>query len=140
MSSLFKQFEMDAQKESEGIDITFAANDDGTVPTFRVLRRGNQNQKYVKSLERATQPYKRLIALEALDAKTQERILRRVFCEAVLIGWDHVQDKDNKDIPYNFENAIGLFNALPELYMELASQASQLAAFRVETQESDAKN
>lgn len=138
--SLYKQFQMDATKEAEGVDITYAANDDGTIPTFRVLRRAAQNQRYVKALERESAPYRRLLDLGALDSKVQEKILRRVFCSSVLVGWSNVQDMQNADIPYNFDNAIKLFEGLPELYYDLAEQAGKLSAFRAEAQESDAKN
>lgn len=138
--SLQSQFKMDAAKESEGIEIKYAANDDGTVPTFRVLRRSSQNQRYVKVLERETAPYRRLIELGALDKKKEENVLRRVFCQSVLIGWQNVQKQSGENILYTFENAMQLFEELPELYLDLAEQAGKLAAFRVETQESDAKN
>lgn len=138
--SLFKQFETDAQKEKEGIAVTYAPNEDGTVPTFHIRRSGPSNPEYVKALERESAPYRRLLELNALDSKTQEKIMRRVFCSSVLTGFENVQDKSGATVPFNRDNALKLFDALPELYYDLAQQASRLSSFRVETQESDAKN
>jgi hypothetical protein len=140
MSSLFKQFKTDLKKEQEGIPVTYAANEDGSLPTFHVKRRGPTNPQWAKALERESAPYRRLLELGTLDSKIADRIMLRVFCSSVLTGWENVQDKDNKALPYTFENAIQLFTELPELYLDLSEQAGKLAGFRIETQESDAKN
>ena len=138
--SLFKQFATDEKKEKEGIAVTYAPNEDGSIPTFHIRRRGPSNQQYVKALERESAPYRRMLELNALDNKTQEAIMRRVFCSSVLIGFENVQDQSGAAIPFNEKNAIRLFEMLPELYYDLSDQAGKLASFRVETQESDAKN
>jgi hypothetical protein len=139
--SLHSQFKMDEKKEAEGVDVVVGVtNDDGTIPTFRVLRRAAQNQRYTKALERESAPFRRLLELGTLDNKTQFRILRSVFVSSVLIGWSHVQDQKGAEIPYNSDNATKLFEELPELYLEIAEQAGKLSSFRAETQESDAKN
>lgn len=138
--SLHKQFKSDEKKENEGIDITYGPNDDKTIPTFRILRRGPSNQRYVKTLENESKPYRRLLELGALDNKIQEKIMRRVFCSSILMGWENVQDEKGKIIPFNFENAVQLFEELPELYYDLSEQAGKLSSFRAETLESDAKN
>lgn len=138
--SLFAQFETDKQKEKEGVLITYAPNADETVPGFRILRRGASNQRYVKALEVESAPFRRLLDLGVLEQSKQERILRRVFCSTVLIGWEHIQDEAGKDVPFNFENAMKLFERLPDLYYDLADHAGKVSSFRLESQESDAKN
>lgn len=138
--SLHKQFKTDAKKEQEGVEITYGPNADGTIPTFRVLRRGPSNDRYAKALERESAPYRRLLELGTLDPKVQERIMRRVFCTSVLVSWDNVQNEKGEAIAYSIENAISLFTELPELYLDLSDQAGKLSSFRAETQESDSKN
>ncbi len=138
--SLFKQFQTDAQKEKEGIAVTYAPNEDGSIPTFHIRRRGPSNSQWVKALERESAPYRRMLELNALDPKSQENIMRRVFCSSVLTGFENVQDQSGQEIPFNFNNAMKLFDVLPELYYDLSEQAGKLSSFRIETQESDAKN
>ena len=138
--SLIKQFKTDEKKETEGIPITYAPNADGTVPTFFIRRSGPSNPKYVKALERETAPYRRLLELGTLDPKVSEKIMRRVFCLSVLVKWENVQNQKDEVIPYSFESAISLFEFLPELYFDLHDQSTKLASFRLEMQESDAKN
>lgn len=140
MSSLFKQFKMDAAKEESGVLLTYGANDDGSVPSFRVLRRANSNQRYAKTLARESQPYRRLIDLGTLDNYVSDRVFMRVFCTSVLIGWENVQDQNAQPIAFNVDNAITLFTELPELYDDLVAQASKASLFLAASTESDAKN
>lgn len=138
--SLFKQFKMDAAKQEKGVLVSYGANDDKTVPGFRLLRRNNSNQRYTKTLDRETAPYRRLIELGTLDAKISDRIFMRVFCLAVLIGWDNVQDEEGKPIPFNLDNALNLFEQLPDLYDDLVAQSAKASLFKQETVDADAKN
>jgi hypothetical protein len=138
--SLFAQFETDKQKEKEGVLITYAPNADETVPGFRILRRGASNQRYTKSLEVESGPFRRLLDLGVLEQSKQERILRRVFCSSVLIGWEHIQDEAGNEIPFSFDNAMKLLERLPDLYYDLAEQAGKVSSFRLESQGGDTKN
>lgn len=140
--SLHKQFKTDTKKETEGVLISYegAANEDGTFPSFRVLRRGVQNARYVKAIERESAPYRRLMELGTLPAEVEQKVLRRVFCTSVLIGWENVYTEKKEVLPFTFDNAMNLFNELPELYLDLSEQAGKLSSFRIETLESDAKN
>jgi hypothetical protein len=140
MSNLFKQFKTDPKKEQDGIAIQYGANDDGTIPSFRVRRRGASNQQYAKVLTRETMPYRRQIELNALDEMVSRAILMKVFCMAVLVGWDNVQDESGKVIAFNTENAVMLFNLLPDLYDDLVLQSGKLELFRSDEVEQAAKN
>jgi hypothetical protein len=138
--SLHSQFKVDKAKETEGVEIQYGPNADGSIPTFRVLRRSPTNQKYAKTLERESAPYRRLLELGTLDKQVEERIMRRTFCLSVLVDWKNVQNDKNEEIPYSFDNAMKLFEELPELYYDLADQSSKLSSFRAESKDGDAKN
>jgi hypothetical protein len=51
-----------------------------------------------------------------------------------------VRDENNTAIPFNVENAMKLFAALPDLYADLLAQSDKVSNFRSETAEGDAKN
>lgn len=138
--SLFSQFATDPQKEREGINIVFPPNDDGTIPSFRVRRRSDRNQEYAKMLKRETEQYRRQIDMGMLDDMVSRAILMKVFCSTVLLGWDNVQDKDNKPIVFSPENAIALFNELGDLYNDLISQSDKASNFRRDEVEQERKN
>lgn len=138
--SLYQQFKTDSEKEQNGVLVTYGPNNDGSIPGFRLLRRNSTNQRYAKTLERETQQYRRLIELGTLDNKISERVFMRVFCIAVLIGWENVQDKAGKNIVFTLENAMNLFQELPDLYDDLVTQSGKVSLFRESLVEADVKN
>ena len=138
--SLYKQFKLDAKKETEGIEIKFSANDDGTVPTFRILHMNQSNAKYAKVLEQESKPYRRQMQLEALSDADDKKIMLRTFCRSILIGWSNVQKEDGTPYDYTFENAMKLMTDLPLLYQSLLIEAAKSAQFRELQLADEAKN
>lgn len=138
--SLFDQFETDADKEAEGVEVEYAPNKDGTVPTFIISRMGKANKKYSKMLDKATKPYARQLQLGTLANETADNLFMGVFVKTVLKGWSNVRGKDGKDMPFTPENATELFKLLPDLYEDLQEKAKSAALFREEVNEADAGN
>lgn len=140
--SLYKQFYVSEQKEIEGVEVKIydACNDDGTIPTFILSRMGRTNKRYTKALEAAARPYRRQSELGVMDNDKAEEILMNVFVDSVLRGWEHVQDRKGKEVKFTKEAAIGLFKDLPDLFDRLQEEAKQLANFRDDALEAEAKN
>lgn len=138
--SLFKQFATNKEAEQDGIWVDFGPNEDGTVPGFKIARAGKSNKKWTKAVERATKPHRRQMDLGTLDNVIAEKLMLGVFVDSILIDWRNVQDKDGKEIKLSKESATALFEALPELYDELSTNASKAAMFRDEALENEAKN
>lgn len=149
---LAKDYKTDNAKEIDGVEVRISENDDGTVPTFMLSRMGKSNKRYTKAFEAATRPYRRQIELKTLGEKTAEDMLRKVFCDTILLGWANIQNEkvngvllfpeiaENANVPFNVENALSLFETLPELYDELSAQASDVSLFRAAVVEDEAKN
>jgi hypothetical protein len=139
--SLFKTFGTDEKMELSGVPIQPAgANDDGTMPTFIVSRIGGQNHQFTKIREQVMRPYIRDVEAGTIDPHKLFRLNVEVFCKANLRGWSHVQDAENKLIPYSVDNAIKLLTALPDLYQELAYQASRVTNYQAVEKETATKN
>lgn len=140
MSSLYKQFKVDGNKQKEGVEVKFAPNDDESIPTFRLSYMSLTNQRYTKILERESLPFKRVMDLKRLSAEQDNMIMVRTFCESILLGWDNIQDIEGKPFPFNFENAVKLMLDLPELFLALKQEASDVSKFRADELELAAKN
>lgn len=138
--SLFKLFGTNKSLEEEGIEVTYPANEDGTVPTFIVARMGKTNKAYSRELQRAMKPYRQQIKYDTLSNEQAEEVLLGVFIKSVLKGWRNVQNEKGKDVEYTYENAKKLFTQLPDLYEELQERAQSMATFRIEEREDVAKN
>lgn len=145
--SLSKQFATDAAKEVDGVVIQFGQNDDGSVPGFHISRMSKANTRYTRALEVATRPYRRQIEMGTLANDVAERVFMGVFVDTVLKNWENVLLSDVTGdasaegfAPFNRQNALSLFERLPELYDDLQNQAKSAALFKDEAQEAEAKN
>lgn len=138
--SLYEQFATNKEAEVEGVEVTYGANKDGTIPTFRISRTSKANKKYTKALEKATRPHRRAIELETMNNELAEQLFMGVFVDTVLLGWKNVQDREGKVIAFNKENALKFFGELPELYDDLQEKAKKASLFRDESLEGEAKN
>lgn len=138
--SLYKQFATSNELETKGILVEYGQNDDGSVIAIRIARAGGTNHRYNTVLERAVKPYRRQIQNETIDRDTMQRLMREVYADSVVIGWENVQDKDGKNLPFTRENVIKLFEDLPELFEDVQEQAQRAALYRDEILEQAAKN
>lgn len=138
--SLYKQFATDKNLEKNGIELQY----DKVV--FRIARAGGSNERYSKVLEAKCKPYRRQIQTETITPETMERIMREVYAETVVLGWEGVdfEETDNgpaiEDAPFTRDNCIRLFEDLPELFNDIQIQAGKAALFKREVLEATAGN
>ncbi len=143
MSILHKTFKSDGDLEKAGIILQYGTvtRDGKEVPVnIRIARAGGSNTKFDKVFENKTKPYKRLIQTDALDKKVSEKIMREVYAETVILGWDNVQDKNDKFLDFTLENVLTLITDLPDLFLDIVTQAQKQSLFREEIIEADSKN
>lgn len=138
--SLYSQFKTEDSLEKQGILLEYGTTEDGKPICIRIARAGGANRAYEKRMEAEVKPYRRMIQNETIETSVVTRILRKVFAETVVLGWENVQDESGKDIPFNVENCIKLFEDLPDLFKDVQEQAQRAALFRAEVREADAKN
>ncbi len=138
--SLYNQFGTDKKVEKEGVILQYGNTDDGKPIQIKICRAGGANTAYNRAMEAKTKPYRRQLQNGTLDMEVMTSILREVYADTVVIGWSNVEGKDGKPMPFNRDNVIKLFSELPELFADVQDQATNLALFRVEINEQDAKN
>ncbi len=138
--SLFKQFETSPDLERKGVLLDYGKNKDGTDIMIRIARAGGANKQYDKRMEILTKPMRRQIQNETVEAEAIDRVFRKVWAETVVLGWEHVQDEDGKEIPFSVDNCIALFEKLPDLFADIQEQSRKAALFRQENLEADGKN
>lgn len=138
--SLYKQFKTDSKLEKEGILLEYGTNSQGKPICIRVARAGAGNDAYVKRMEVAVKPHRRLIQNETIERAVLTKIVREVFAETVVLGWENVEDENGKPMPFTKENCIKLFTDLPDLFDDLQESAQKAALFRSDIRSADAKN
>jgi hypothetical protein len=138
----------DRAKENDGVEILVDTNDHNGEPIVIIVSRmGRTNKRYSKALEEATRPHTAAIANETLDNELGAKLLREVFVDTVLLGWKNLpkseltgDNKDTEELPFNRENALALFEALPDFYDVCEGHAKKTSNFRAEQRKVAAKN
>lgn len=133
--SLYDHYGTDGNQERSGASVELY----GTV--FKLARAGGQNKAYAKSLNVKTRSYRRgnKLATRLSDEKSLE-IMREVYAEAIVLGWDKVVDRDGNEMPYSRENCIKLLTDLPDLFDDIRAAAEERATFQHEVMEEEAGN
>lgn len=138
--SIFKQFGTDKKLEQDGVLVEYPANEDGSIPSFRLARMCRSNKRYMKAVEAATRPHKRAIELGTIKPETAEEVFLDVFVGTILLGWDNIQDNTWLEIPFSKEAAKNLLKELPDLYDDLQEKAKNMSLFLESEMEQEAKN
>ncbi|HWV46423.1 MAG TPA: hypothetical protein VN039_10475 [Nitrospira sp.] len=138
--NLYEQFETNSQCETDGIFIDYGPNSKGKNIRFKLARAGGKNIQFAKAMEKYSKPHRRMIELGLLAPSVAEGIMRTVFIESVLKGWENVEDRAGAELPYSPEAADALFTELPDLFTNLNELARDASNFREELLKADVKN
>lgn len=146
--SLRKTFKTDRTAEVEGVVVEVAVNDHNGKPiTIRIARMSSSNKRYTKELNRVTKPHMAAIQNDAMDNDLARKMLQKVFVDTILLGWSNLPkseltgvETDTEELEFTPENALALFEEMPDLYDDWESRAQKAAAFREQEREVNAGN
>jgi hypothetical protein len=139
--SLYNTFASDEKSEKDGIILDLGVNSKDQPIGIRIRRAGGSNTRFAKVFEQKSKPYRRLMEIPgALDPKVQERVMREVYADSVVVGWENVEDKDGTPMEFNRDNVIRLFTDLPNLFRLVMRESQNEALFRAEIREQEAGN
>jgi len=146
--SLRKTFKTDRAAEIAGVEVEVAMNDHNGKPiTIRIARMSASNKRYTKELNRVTKPHQSAIQNDALDNELAQKMLQEVFVDTILLGWSNLpkseltgDENDTEELEFTRENALALFEELPDCYKDWESRAQKAAAFREAEREVTAGN
>lgn len=140
MSGLYKNYKTDEKKELEGVRIEYPANDDGTIPVFIISRQTSNNVRWMKAYENETRPYRRLMDGKKLEPATARKINMRIFAKSLMMGWEHIQDVNGKELEFNFENIMQVFTDLHDVFEELNQHTQEATLYREDAVAVETKN
>lgn len=126
-TNLDAMFKTNEELETKGIKLQF-----GEDIFFTVKRFGGKNSPAIaKKLAEYYKPHARAIELGYFPKDKEEEILMKIFIESSMIDWEGVVIED-KEADFNTENAIKLFKALPDLFVQVQNEAEKIDNFREE--------
>lgn len=145
---LRQNFRTDRAKETEGVEIPVGMNEHNNAPIiFKLSRMGRTNKAYTTALEEVTRPHQASIQAETLDNELGSKLLQEVFVDTILLSWSNLpksdltgNPKDTDELPFSRENALKLFEELPDLYDHVETLAKKASNFREEGRKKNSKN
>lgn len=114
-TNLDKVFKTSTDKEKEGI--WFPVNDE---VSFRIRRMfGSNARRNAEISSKYYGPYASQIKLKTLSEEKQDELALKIFIESTIIDWKGIKTEDEngeeKDFPFTMENAVQLFESMPDL-------------------------
>jgi hypothetical protein len=133
--STYKKFKTDTKSECDGVILDF-----GEGEQYRIARAGGSNKAYLRAIEKTNRKYRRQIQLGILKEETSAKILRAIFSDTIVLGWEGVTGPSGEPLEFTRENAIKLFEDLPDLFDNIREAAADAALFRETITETDSGN
>ena len=135
MSNLYAKYETDPRKESDGVPFEF----DGV--TFYLRRAGGNNRAYRYALGAAASQYRGILSEPhknpAAVFAANEHIQQIAFSEAVLVGWENMEDRDGQPLEFSREAALDLLMTCPAVWDELKGFAIDDANYKPEAEDAE---
>ena len=135
--SLRDTYKTDAAKETEGVWETFGLNLKGEPIELHLSRISRTNTRYTKVLQREIRPHRAALNADAMDPALGDKVLQGVFVDTILLGWRGVlkyelsgDEADTDELPFTRENAMRLFDEMPDFYDDAEERAKSIATFR----------
>lgn len=152
--ALRKTFLTDKKLEADGVEVPVAINEyNGEPVTITISRMGTVNKRYTKAIDNATKPHQSAIQNGSMDNDLARKLVQGVFADTVLLGWNNLPASDlnghdldwaaeesgrvadSEPLPFSKENALALFELMPDLYDDWEKRATQAASFREQGRE-----
>ena len=134
--NLYKKFETDNDKESNGIWFNIDTDgDDEKAPGFLLGHYYRTNPKFKKVVLDSVRENR---GKNGSNDRTKENIIN--FVKAVVFDWRNVSDRDGNPIPFSKDAAIKLLTELPLLYDKLLVFVTDEDNFLLHRREEEVKN
>lgn len=144
--SLKNKFKTDSAAVAEGVWVEFEANEDGTIPGFKLGFASKQNKEYTKAMRKLSANYTDemgVVSFDSLPEEQAEKLVLEVFADTILKDWRNIQPEDNGvELPFTRENAIALLGS-PDwqaLYDVLTAKSKKITNFQQRSLVAQAKN
>lgn len=140
---LRKMFKTVPSLEEKGVVIEY-----GEGVEITVARAGGANKKFARMLTRLTKPHRRAIQTETVPEGVEKKIVMETYANSIVKSWQGItkdiitgDDADAEiQLECTAENIIAVFEALPDLFEDVAKCSQNISLFRAEILEADSGN
>lgn len=120
----------DRALEQEGVWVAFPGDRE-----FLILRAGGSNREFARALSAVLKPYRRQIEKGTLDPSVSEGLMRQLYARHIIKDWRGIKDAAGNQVPYSVEACVEFMTALPDLFSDIVTMATEMATFSRESME-----
>ena len=140
---LYGAFKTSPKLETEGIRLDFPG------ARIMVARAGGANQAYNKAMKRIAAKHRQALENRTLDDDLALKSLRRAYAETVVVDWqtekdgewvDGIEDENGNIVPATADAIEAIFIAIPDLFMQVKTEAENFSNFLASNLEETIKN
>ena len=117
-------FKLDDKAIEDGIDFFL-----GDI-VFKIRYFNPRSHRVKAAMAKYYKPHARQVELGTLPAEKEREIQINLFLDICLVKWDGLVDDKMAPIPYSRENALKVFDRLPELFDTLWRYANDFSSFK----------
>lgn len=135
MTNLYDLYQTDLNLETEGVWVAITKD-------IQVKVAALPNPNFTEFLTKLQKPYKGQIRKGLLDKDIEEDLYVKAVAKTVLIDWKGIKDKDNKDLPYSYENAYTILSdkSMKRFKSEILLLSTEAETFKSEEKDEAIKN
>ena len=123
IKSPYSMFGTDKTQEENGVAIDYGYF------AIIVKRAGQNNKQFKAKLRRVNEQKGKRMQIGAVTDDEMEDDMIRLFAETVVVGWREVRNEQNELIPFSVDACVKLFKDLPDLFLDVRTQAMDFHTF-----------
>lgn len=140
---MYDIFETDEDLENTGIWLDYGDF------RMKIASAGQGNKKYVRYAEKALKPIRRAMQAGAVSNERSMAIMSDIYAKTIVLDWQvkgdagwkpGIEGRDGEVLPFNKEEVQKVFEALPNLFIDVQEQANAISNFRKAEIEEDSGN
>lgn len=137
---LYSRTKTNKDAEIGGRPFSYGENSKGKEIVFYIAREGGRNTRYQKVAEQLFKPYRKQIQHGTITPEVLEDALAKAYSQAIITGWENVEDENNEPLVYSTENAYKLLTDLPVLFEDIKDFARDYGNYLDAALKADSKN
>lgn len=139
--SIYSRYKTDPVLESQtGVLLNYGPNSKKKDFCIRIRRAGGANDAYFKRMDARAKPQRKAIQSETIGREGIHDLLKDVYADTIVIGWENAEDENGNELAFNKENVLKIFADIPDIWEDVLEQSQRAALFRQQVLEEDAKN
>lgn len=129
--NLFAVYGTDTLKEKNGVPFYLDKDSDCYISVARWCNRNVDYQREMADLNSK---------IQSLNYEEQEQARVEVFTKHLIKGWNNITDQNGNPLEFNVENALKLFNLVPDLVDDLVGFSLNRKNYPLDSLKEDSEN